>query len=105
MDNGEQDVDIRDDTWGSRKLECQRQILLLFTIMPWTGASATPEIAFIGFLDFQTLDLALASPSLLYPLDQGGTWAAYVYTWEWVSESTKNKQPLPWHQSSLWFYL
>lgn len=84
-------------------MEYQRQILLLLTIMPWTGASVTPEIAFIGFLDCQTLGLALVSPSLLFPLGQGGN--CTTYTWKGVSESTENKQPLPWHQSSLWYYL
>lgn len=91
--NGKEDVGIRGDTWGSRKMECQRKILLFFTIITQTGTSATPETAFTGFLDGQTLDLALLSLSLLYPIDQGGTWAAY--TWEGVSENAENKESLP----------
>lgn len=61
--------------------------------MPWTGTSATLEIAFVGFLDCQIFGLALVSPSFSFPLDQGDTWAAY--TWKELSESTENKQLLP----------
>lgn len=91
--NWKQYVGIRGDTWGSRKVECQRKILLFFTITPHTGTSATSETAFLGFLDGQTLDLALLSLSLLYPVDQDGTWAAY--TWKKVSENAENKGSLP----------
>lgn len=97
--NGKQDVGIMGETWGSGKVECQRKFLLFFTIICQTGTSATPKTAFIGFLDGQTCDLALLSLSLLYPVDQGDTWAAY--TWEGVSENAENKESLPGNRAAL----
>lgn len=71
----------------------KEKFYFFLTIIPQTGTSATPETAFTGFLDGQTLDLALLSLILLYPVDQHGTWAAY--TWEGVSENAENKESLP----------